>query len=137
MKPVTCDYCHRPAVLASGKDIYPSRPDLYTKRFWQCKPCDAYVGCHPKKTSRGGGKGDGFVPLGRLANKALRSAKIRAHAAFDPIWKSGEMSRADAYAWLAGAIGMSRQNCHIGMMDEDACRAVVAACKNRKEVAHG
>lgn len=42
-----------------------------------------------------------------------------------------DMSRSSAYAWLAGALGISEANCHIGMMDVDGCNAVVAACKAR------
>ena len=37
------------------------------------------------------------------------------------------MNRRDAYAWLAGQLGMKPQDCHIGMFDVDQCRAVVEA----------
>ncbi len=126
---VKCDYCHGEAKLVSGREIYPHRPDLVAKQFWRCEPCDAYVGCHRRhpKDNR-----DGTKPLGRLANAELRREKQRAHAAFDPIWKSGQMRRKAAYAWLAEQLGISRANCHIGMMDVDACRAVVAAVTNRQ-----
>jgi hypothetical protein len=129
-----CPYCDRKADLVGGAAIYPSRPDLFGLKFWRCAPCDAYVGCH--KTGawvwRGAKKvaSDGTLPLGRLANAALRKAKSAAHAAFDPLWKSGGMTRREAYAWLADALGISPDNCHIGMMDLDACRAVVAVVKN-------
>lgn len=120
---VTCDYCHRDAMLVTGNVIYPHRPDLYALKFWQCEPCDAYVGCH----KAGKGQGDGTKPLGRLANAELRRAKSDAHAAFDPLWKSRRMKRREAYAWLAAQLGISVNNCHIGMFDVDGCRAVVAA----------
>lgn len=68
---------------------------------------------------------DGTVPLGRMANASLRRLKQKAHAAFDPLWRSGDMTRAEAYSWLARHLGVSENNCHIGMMDEDGCRAVV------------
>lgn len=133
-----CDYCHRDAELVTGAAIYPHRPDLFAKYFWRCEPCGAHVGCHPKaKPSGKGGLGDGTQPLGRLANAELRRAKSAAHAAFDPLWRSREMKRGDAYAWLADAIGMSGANCHIGMMDIDACRAVVAAVKARRALGAG
>lgn len=120
--PVTCPYCHRAGELVSGAAVYPYRLDLRGKSFWRCEPCKAWVGCHPGT----------IKPLGRLANAELRAAKQRAHAAFDPLWKSGAMGRAEAYGWLADAIGVSRANCHIGMMDVDACSAVVAACAARR-----
>lgn len=120
---VICPYCDRDAKLVTGNVIYPHRADLQHLKFWHCSPCDAYVGCH----KAGMGQGDGTRPLGRLANAQLRKAKQAAHAAFDPLWKSGRMSRKEAYIWLAGAIGVSHANCHIGMFDIDACKAVKAA----------
>lgn len=128
----TCPYCGGVAALVTGADIYPHRPDLCEKRFWACQPCDAYVGCHPAADAYGrGGMGDGTVPLGRLANAELRSLKQRAHAAFDPMWKSGAMSRRKAYAWLSTSMGIPSNKTHIGMFDEAQCRAVVAAVAAR------
>jgi len=93
-----------------------------TKQFWNCDPCKAYVGCHPGTTN----------PLGRLANSELRKAKQKAHAAFDPIWKSGKLKRKAAYKWLADKIGIAEQNCHIGMMDVYQCLAVVELLRENK-----
>lgn len=118
MAAVVCDYCGNKAARVTGREIYPHRPDLYGKRFYQCSPCGAYVGCHP-----GGDK-----PLGRLANAELRAAKVRAHAAFDPIWKSGGMNRSKAYAWLAKELGIKPGDCHIGMFTTDMCARVVSVC---------
>lgn len=114
-----CPYCDRASVLVGGNAIYPHRPDLIAKKFYLCKPCDAYVGCHP----------DTVNPLGRLANADLRKAKQQAHAVFDPIWKSRKKRRTDAYKWLADSMGIAPQNCHIGMFDVDQRRAVIAICK--------
>lgn len=116
---VTCPYCSRPALLVGGKAIYPHRPDLYEKQFYQCAPCGAYVGCHPGTTK----------PLGRLANAELRQAKMEAHAAFDPVWKEGGKRRSDAYAGLAKQLGISKDDCHIGMFDVELCRRVVEICR--------
>lgn len=60
----TCPYCGKDSVLVNGHVIYPHRPDLLEKKFYWCKPCDAYVGCHPGTAN----------PLGRLANAELRRA---------------------------------------------------------------
>lgn len=119
MKTPLCPYCDRPAKHVTGAAIYPQRPDLFGKHFYQCAPCDAHVGCHPNS----------MAPMGRLANAELRKAKQAAHAAFDPTWKSGKRKRHEAYAWLAAEVGVSPQNCHIGMFDVDQCRAVVRACQ--------
>lgn len=116
---VVCPYCLRAAWLVSGREIYPHRRDLWNRKFYQCKPCSAYVGCHR----------DGS-PLGRLANAELRSAKMAAHAAFDPTWQSGFMDRNQAYSWLARQLGIEKNNCHIGMFDLDTCRLVESLCKS-------
>lgn len=126
---IDCPYCTHPASKVTGRVIYPHRPDLYAKQFFQCVPCDAYVGCHP----------DGR-PLGRLANPALRKAKMAAHAAFDPLWqdqrgaypdeqrpqkKLQRIMRARAYQWLAAQMGMDFDDTHIGMFDVLQCKRVV------------
>lgn len=113
--PPVCPYCGATAKLIDSIAIYRTRS---FGMVWACLPCDAWVGCH----------GTGSTPKGRLANKALRDAKIRAHAAFDPIWKGGEMARGDAYGWLADHMGVDKRDCHIGMFDEDQCQRVVMVC---------
>ena len=101
-----CPYCGMVAERVTGREVYPHRPDLNGKKFLVCRPCDARCGAHPDGT-----------PLGRLANAELREARSRAHALFDPMWKSGRMRRDEAYAWLSGATGIESKACHIGMMD--------------------
>lgn len=120
---VVCPYCDKPAELVFGSAIYPHRPDLFKKKFYLCKPCDAYVGCHP----------DTAKPLGRLANAELRIFKRKAHAAFDPIWKRGDMSRTKAYKWLSEKLNIAPQNCHIGMFDVDLCRATIDAVRSNHD----
>lgn len=115
-----CPYCGNTARLVGGNAIYPHRPDLAAKKFYQCKPCDAHVGCHPGTEKA----------LGRLANAELRKAKMAAHAAFDPLWKNGERKRRSAYAWLAKELGIEEKQCHIGMFDVEMCRRVVEVCRS-------
>jgi len=123
---VVCPYCGKNAEFVGGERIYPHRKDLYSKRFYACFPCKAWVGVHVG-TKR---------PLGRLADAKLRRAKQAAHAAFDPIWKKGkggrQVKRSEAYAWLAGQLGISLDECHIGMFDFETCCRVVALCELRR-----
>lgn len=63
--------------------------------------------------------------MGRLADAHLRAAKQRAHKNFDPLWKSGKMTRREAYKWLASNMGISEEECHIGMFSEAQCSQVV------------
>lgn len=103
--------------------------------IWECPDpkCDAQCGCHP----------DGS-PLGTLATKALRQLRMRAHDRFDQLWKPWEAQqlaypeedhvigklrgamRGRAYAWLAEQMGTSKDECHIGAMDEAQIARVIA-----------
>jgi hypothetical protein len=114
-----CPYCQIESKKITGKEIYAHRPDLYSKIFYQCQKCYAHVGCHPNTDK----------PLGDLACKKKRVARMLAHKAFDPIWKSGKEDRKDAYAWLCQEMGLSKSKCHIGMMNEEQCKRVVDICK--------
>lgn len=121
MYQLKCDYCNTATRLAKGNEIYPHRPDLASLNFYLCDSCGAYVGCHKN--------GDGKRPLGRVANAELRKAKSKAHAAFDPLWKSGGMTRGAAYTALAKSMGIYKEQCHIGMFDIEQCEYVVAWCE--------
>lgn len=129
---VTCPHCGQPAELVSGHRLHPDHPKLHGLLFWRCDPCDAHVACHASAAL--GGLGDGTVPLGSLALPALRHARQRAHHAFDDLFAEpgGTMSRNEAYAWLAAALKMDRTACHIAMMDEGQCAAVVAAVRSAR-----
>ena len=116
----TCPYCNNPSTKVSGSEIYPHREDLWDIVIYECKPCDARVGCH-KGTDN---------PLGRLANAELRAAKMEAHLAFDPLWKTKTKSRSGAYQWLAKELGIRPKDCHIGMFDVETCQRVVLIMKN-------
>lgn len=127
-RPPTCPYCGADAAFVTGEAIYPHRPDLADRRFWQCKPCDAYVGTHRNSDGE---------PLGRLANADLRRAKRCAHAAFDPLWHAKMrrdrvpkgVARGAAYQWLADQLGIPASECHIGMFDVETCKRVVEICR--------
>lgn len=116
---VICDYCKADAALVTGKELYPHRPDLFEIRSWLCRPCNASVGVH-----RGT-----IIPLGRLAKKELKALKMAAHKAFDPFWKIGPMKRKEAYRWLSKEMGISEDECHIGMFDEKKCHMAIRICK--------
>lgn len=118
---VVCPYCNRIADRVTGSTIYPHRRDLHRLRFYRCEPCDAYVGTH---------KGT-WQPLGRMANKELRAAKIEAHLEFDFIWKTGIMTRTGAYLWLATKLQIEPAVCHIGMFDIEMCKKVIRVCQDR------
>jgi ssDNA-binding Zn-finger/Zn-ribbon topoisomerase 1 len=79
-------------------------------RFPQCR---ATHGAHP----------DGR-PLGIPANKETKQARIRAHDAFDRLWKGGRMTRAQAYGWMQRAMDLSKDEAHIGRFSIEQCEAL-------------
>jgi hypothetical protein len=127
MKPVckTCRYCQQPALLLRlGDTGYPYRTDYGPA--WTCIPCGAWVGCHEGTTKA----------LGGLANAELRGWKMKAHAAFDPLWQgkirrdgcSKTKARRAGYKWLAEQLGIPVEKTHIGYMNLDECKRVVEIC---------
>lgn len=122
-KPLVCIECGGDkAELTDGTVIYPHRPDLATKYFWRC-PCGGYVGCH----------GDSDKPKGLPAGRETHAARIRAHAAFDPLWRAKmakegcvqSVARKAGYKWLAGQMDLKMRDCHIGHMNAEQCEQVV------------
>jgi len=117
---LTCPYCGGKAVLVDAGTVYKH----YNKKgkLWVCEnypKCDSYVGCHPNTE----------IPLGRLADPRLRFFKKKAHCVFDPIWRSGQMSRNDAYEWLAVKMSLPLSACHIGKFDVAQCKECIEVCK--------
>lgn len=124
-KPKTCRYCQAQAQLRyAGQAGYPYQRDYGP--VWVCTPCDAWVGCHPGTTK----------PLGGLANAELREWKIKAHAAFDPLWQgkmrrdqcSKGQARRAGYRWLSKELGIAFERTHIGYFNVEECRKVVEIC---------
>jgi hypothetical protein len=64
--------------------------------IYLCRPCHAFVGVH---------KGTDI--------------------ALDLLWKTGQMTRHEAYRWLAEGLEKAVKDAHIGMFDENECKTVV------------
>lgn len=112
--PVMCPYCKQPAILVTGKEIYPHRADLMHLKFYSCVFCDAYVGCHRN--------GTGDKPLGTLANRRLRKERKLTHAEVDVHWHSGNLSRTEVYKRLAEYMGLTKEETHIAMFTLEQCQ---------------
>lgn len=119
--PDRCPHCGGACTIVNNAEIYGRE---FGEWPWAvlCTGCRAYVGLHPFTG----------IPLGTLATAPIRKARSEAKAAFQPLWQSGRMSRSDAYAWLAGALGIAKvEECHIGWFDVEQCQAVVRAVQQR------
>lgn len=118
---VQCPYCHKVADLVNGSKIYPHRKDLANRKFYLCKSCDAYVGTHVNSKSH--------APLGTMANAELRALRSQAHKEFDPLWKEHGLTRTIAYSWLARAMKLHYERCHIGSFTKEQCLKVIEFSK--------
>ena len=110
---VPCPYCGDEAKLKDSSIVYGKS---YGK-IWICEPCNAYVGVHKNSPT--------FKPLGTLADAPTREWRKKAHAAFDPLWKGGKMTRDEAYQWLSDCLWKTRDCAHIGKSTAGECRHIV------------
>ena len=68
-----------------------------------------------------------------LADRETHEARKAAHAAFDPIWRNGLMSRGKAYKMLAQEMGLTREQCHMKLMTAEQAIRVPTIAGNIKE----
>lgn len=99
------------ARLTDGKEIYPHRKDLYSLPFWKCDSCNNFVGCHHKTKNR-------TKPLGVIASKEIKNARIKIHEILDPIWKSKQLSRSELYRILTDELGYQYHTAEIKTIEE-------------------
>lgn len=117
--PPLCLHCELPASLVTGREIYPHREDLWSKRIWRCA-CGARCGCHK----------DSDAPLGRPADQPTRDARMTLHQVLDPIWRRHVKDRKGArdavYAFLSRKMGLPPAETHVGLWSIDQCRRALA-----------
>ena len=85
MKKQICPYCETEAEWVENKEVY-GKNYGDSVMLWLCRKCGARTGCHQNTST----------PLGTMANEELRELRKQCHALFDPLWKSGKMSRKKA-----------------------------------------
>lgn len=115
MRTVICPYCKKPTVYTDSAEVYHGRS---YGMIYLCRRCGAYVGVH-----------DGSdAPKGSPANAELRYWRCLAHAAFDPLWKSGRFyhRRNAAYSWLSEQMQIPKEETHIGMFDIAQCQKLIS-----------
>lgn len=118
---IKCPYCGsralpRPASVVYGsKAIDPAAPYYVCVRY---PACDAYVAAHR----------DTRLPMGTLADKALRQKRAEAHKALNRLWLSGLMTKKQAYRWLQAKLALPEPEAHIGKFSLFRCEQVIRLC---------
>ncbi len=121
MKRIYCPYCGAQAKLRPASVVYKENTIVHDAFLYVCDRyprCDAYVSAH-RDTKR---------PMGTLANSELRNKRIRAHKVFDRVWKSGLMTKWQAYKWLQATFGLDEDEAHIAMFSEYMCERLIREC---------
>ncbi len=118
---VRCPYCGAIADLRPSSEIYGDESavgELYVCRNYPS--CKSYVRACPGTKQ----------PMGQLANGDLRHLRIVAHRSFDQIWKTGVMSRQQAYRWMADFFSIPLRDAHIGQFNEYRCEQLIQKCES-------
>lgn len=93
---------------------------LRSSRFGKFFGCIKYPDCSGTHSADVDGN-----PLGVPGDSVTKDARKRLHRQFDKLWKLDQMSRFDAYQWLAKVMEMSPEEAHIGRFNIDQCHFVM------------
>lgn len=119
-----CPFC-------GGGVVHTSNMHLYGKVYgngmcFMCVECKASTGCHS----------NGY-PLGVLSNKKMKRLKMECHDYFDRIWKSGQLTRSQAYGLLAARLNIKKKHCHFGYFNEEQLLYVLEILKEGSWINRG
>jgi ribosomal protein S27AE len=87
----------------------------FHRNFYTCPKCGS------KHKSHSDGK-----PTGIPGDKETARARIEAHKVFDKLWRSGKVSRRQAYVILKRIMGMTVQEAHIGRFTYKECKHLIS-----------
>lgn len=116
---ITCPACGSKAYLRPASVVYGDKAPDPDAKYYVCgryPACDCYVAAHRKT----------MLPMGTLADKALRKKRHDAHVALDSLWKNGVMSRKEAYRLLQLSMGLPAEDAHIAKFSAARCDEVIA-----------
>jgi hypothetical protein len=89
-------------------------------KIYICNDCGASTGCHPNTET----------PLGKMADLETRKLRVKAHNAFDPLWKAGYMTRTKAYMWLAKELQISFFECLMAWLNKQQLQLAIETCSS-------
>lgn len=109
---IYCVECEKDIIanLVAGDVVYPHRKDLYSLKFWRCDTCKNFVGAHANSKNH--------TPLGIIASKELKNARIHIHRILDPLYRNGKHSRRNLYNIISKECGWSYHTAKIKSVEE-------------------
>ena len=127
---ITCPACGSRAYLRPASVVYGDKAPDPDAKYYVCgryPACDCYVAAHRKT----------LLPMGTLADKALRKKRHDAHVALDSLWKNGIISRKEAYRLLQLSMGLPAEDAHIAKFSAARCDEVIALSRRFRTAAAG
>ena len=125
---ITCPACGSRAYLRPASVVYGDKAPDPDAKYYVCgryPACDCYVAAHRKT----------MLPMGTLADKALRKKRHDAHVALDSLWKNGIMSRKEAYRLLQLSMGLPAEDAHIAKFSAARCDEVITLSRRFRAAA--
>lgn len=119
---IKCPYCGSQAFLRPASVLNRHDPRYDNEKYYVCARypfCDSYVRAHA----------DSQLPMGTLANKALRRKRREAHIALQSLLDSGLMTKKEVYRWLQVQMGLPEEEAHIAKFSERRCEEVIRLCR--------
>lgn len=104
-----CPQCGDPMKLIKSKFKNPY--------FWGCRN---YPACSGRHSAHPNGE-----PMGVPADAETRQMRIKAHEAFDQLWKKWGYSRNESYEFLQLIMGMTKDEAHIANFNKDQCISLI------------
>ena len=118
---IKCPYCGSQALPRPASVVYGPKASDSTAPYYVCARfpvCNAYVAAHK----------DTRLPMGTLADSALRRKRTDAHRAFSRLWEDGLMTKKQAYLWLQAKLDLPEREAHIGKFSLFRCEEVIRLC---------
>lgn len=113
--PPNCPDCGSPMKLRETKKF--QWRNGHNRMFYGCSrfpDCRGIRPSHPDGT-----------PYGKPADKETKGWRIKAHAAFDKLWKEWGYKRPEAYILLQTMMGMSAKDAHISLFTSEDCQKLI------------
>ncbi|MDC9599010.1 zinc-finger-containing protein, partial [Xenorhabdus anantnagensis] len=117
--PTHCRYCGRHVMIEHHLNVFKRIHDNRWPWLYHCWTCGARVSIHPETD----------IPMGSLADKPTRIARLSAHQHFDYVREKWNWARTDAYRWLAKQLEISPSQCHFGWFDTEMCQRATNICR--------